>query len=121
LIDRRREKYNRLGFAVQLATVRYLGAFLDNPADVPPMVISTLARQLGYEPALDRAKYGDGRQRLEHVAEIQSRLGYCAFTDVPVGFRLGRWLYALCWTAPTGQACCLTGRQPGNGQPHRVY
>ena len=98
LINRRRENYNRLGFAVQLTTVRYLGAFLDHPVDVPPAVISTLSRQLGYEPAPELATYRHGRQRLEHVAEFQSRLGYCAFTDIPVGFRLGRWLSALCWT-----------------------
>ena len=98
LIGRRREKYNRLGFAIQLATVRYLGTFLDNPVDVPPVVIATLARQLGYDAAYDLTRYGDGRQRLEHTAEIQSRLGYRELTDMPVGFRLGRWLYALCWT-----------------------
>jgi Domain of unknown function (DUF4158) len=34
-IARRRGDVNRLGFAVQLGTVRYLGRFLKNPAVAP--------------------------------------------------------------------------------------
>ncbi len=98
LIAKRRERYNRLGFALQLTTVRYVGAFLDNPIDVPAVVMATLTRQLGYETIDDLEKYRDSRQRYEHVAEIRSHHGYSEFTDFPNGFRLGRWLYALCWT-----------------------
>ena len=37
----------RLGFSLQLTTVRYLGTFLVDPLDVPPLVTGHLARQLG--------------------------------------------------------------------------
>lgn len=39
-----------------------------------------------------------GRQRLQHAAEIRSYYGYVEITERQVGFRLSRWLYALCWT-----------------------
>jgi Domain of unknown function (DUF4158) len=42
-----RGEHNRLGFALQLTTVRYLGTFLDDPAAVPSSVFETLSRQLG--------------------------------------------------------------------------
>jgi hypothetical protein len=46
-----RGEHNRLGFAVQLSTVRLLGTFLDNAvAAVPSPVVQTLAPQLGSSP-----------------------------------------------------------------------
>jgi TnpA family transposase len=46
LIARRRRDANRLGFAVQLGTVRYLGRFLEDPAAVPDLVVRFVAREL---------------------------------------------------------------------------
>lgn len=42
----KRWDHMRLGFAVQLGTVRFLGTFLDDPAAVPAGVAADLARQL---------------------------------------------------------------------------
>ncbi|HGC5539661.1 TPA: DUF4158 domain-containing protein, partial [Klebsiella pneumoniae] len=42
-------------------------------------------------------RYSDHRRWI-HAADIQTRYGYRHFTDHDVGFRLCRWLYALCWT-----------------------
>jgi Domain of unknown function (DUF4158) len=43
---RRRSDHHRLGFAVQLGTVRALGRFLDDPLDVPWAAVELLAGQL---------------------------------------------------------------------------
>jgi hypothetical protein len=98
LIARKRGDHNRLGFAVQLTTVRYLGTFLENPKDVPSAVPHALAKQLQIESIKDALAYGIGEQRWLHATEIREAYGYVEFADPQAGFRLTRWLYALCWT-----------------------
>ena len=88
----------RLGFAVQLGTVRFLGTFLDDPAAVPAGVAADLARQLSIADPGCLAQYDAGRVRWLHAAEIRERHGYRELTDSLMRFRLARWLYALCWT-----------------------
>ncbi|WP_189317649.1 DUF4158 domain-containing protein [Streptomyces brasiliensis] len=38
---------NRIGWAIQLGTIRYQGTFLDNPEEVPAVVTAYVAEQLG--------------------------------------------------------------------------
>lgn len=94
----KRWNHMRLGFAVQLGTVRFLGTFLDDPAAVPAGVATDLARQLGIIDPACLIRYQAGRVRWLHAAEIRERHGYREFTDPFTRFRLTRWLYALCWT-----------------------
>lgn len=98
LIAQKRGEHNRLGFAVQLGTVRYLGTFLEDPLTVPTPVVHTLAKQLRIAAIPDAHLYNTSRQRLQHAAEIQTRYGYVEINERQIGFHLTRWLYALCWT-----------------------
>lgn len=93
-----RGAHNRLGFALQLTTVRYLGTFLDNPLAVPAPVLETLARQLRITDLDGLKAYLAGERRWDHVASIRAYYGYSDITEPQVGFRLSRWLFALCWT-----------------------
>jgi hypothetical protein len=98
LIAEKRGVHNRLGFALQLTTVRFLGTFLENPLEAPTAVLSFLSRQLAIPLPDSLGAYPEGRQRLLHATEIRIRYGYRDFADRDVGFRLARWLYGLCWT-----------------------
>jgi len=97
-IAERRGDHNRLGFAVQLATVRFLGTFLAHPADVPPVVVKTLARELAVDPD-QLASYARREQtHREHAGEIQRIYGYRDFSDRGAQAELAVWLDARAWT-----------------------
>lgn len=97
LIGMRRGAHNRLGYAVQLATVRFLGTFLTNPLDVPPGVVAYIAAQLGVDPAC-LPEYLERRDtRMEHAQDLKTKLGYRDFEQQPGHWRLVRWLYERAW------------------------
>ena len=62
-IVEKRGDANRLGFALQLTTVRFVGTFLDDPTAVPPAVLATMSRQLGIDTTTDLTGYRDGKWR----------------------------------------------------------
>ncbi|MFG2004814.1 DUF4158 domain-containing protein [Spirillospora sp. NPDC048911] len=47
LVDRHRGEHMRLGFSLQLVTVRWVGTFLEDPLDVPGVVLDFVAERLG--------------------------------------------------------------------------
>ena len=95
LVDVRRGEHNRLGFAVQLGTVRFLGTFLPDPADVPWSVAAHVAEQLGIADPGVLKKYAarDGTNRL-HAGEIQQAYGYRDFAHPTAQADLLGWLRA---------------------------
>jgi hypothetical protein len=98
LISIRRGEHNRLGFALQLCTVRFLGTFLSDPTDVPPGVVKHLAAQLSVADTCCLKRYLDRpASHREHAGEIQRRLGYRDFNEPSERFRLLRWLYSRAW------------------------
>ena len=65
-VQRQRGGPNRLGFALQLCTLRYLGFVPDPLGSAPSSVISHLARQLGTEPEWLAAYGGRPPTRTDH-------------------------------------------------------
>ncbi len=97
-IAAKRRDSNRLGYALQLTTARFLGAFLEDPTAVPVAVLHALATQLDVADPTCVDAYRQGEQRWRHTTEIRARYGYREFVVAGVQFRLGRRLCALCWT-----------------------
>lgn len=97
LLEPRRHAHTRLGFALQLCTVRFLGTFLSDPTDVPHNVVLTLASQLNIADLTILSRYREGEMRYDHVHEIMAEYGYQDFTSQPEHFRFLRWLYTRAW------------------------
>jgi TnpA family transposase len=98
LVGRRREDHVRLGFALQLGTVRFLGTFLTDPTAVPPGVVTYMSRQLHIGDPSCLPRYLDRRvTHHEHAQAIQRRYGYRDFHTPREVFRLVRWLYTRAW------------------------
>lgn len=101
LIDQRRGTHTRLGFALQLCSVRFLGTFLapGELAEVPLAVVAHLAAALDIaDPSSNLKRYLERETTArEHSLEIQKHYGYHSFNDQPWHFRLVRWLYSRTW------------------------
>lgn len=101
LIEPKRRAHNRLGFAVQMTTVRFLGVFLDDPTDVPAEVVDYLAEQLGVADASALKAYGERENtRLNHVRELRRVLEYTEFAEAETELRT--WVDARAWTTGEG-------------------
>jgi len=101
LVDRRRGEHNRLGFALQLTTVRWLGVFLPDPTDVPEVVLSYVAGQLGVSDPSCVGRYLERRPtRFDHAEEIKLACGLSEFAQARSEFE--DWVAARAWMTGDG-------------------
>ncbi|MGA6152067.1 DUF4158 domain-containing protein [Stenotrophomonas sp. NPDC087984] len=100
LIAKRRGDHNRLGFALQMCTVRYIGLFLEDPLAVPWPVVEHLATQLEIEDASQIKRYTERQMTAyEHAWEIREAYGYHQYEDHAQGRKFRAFLHGRAWTA----------------------
>jgi hypothetical protein len=86
LVAKRRGDHDRLGWALQLVTVRHMGAFLADPLDVPLVVLDYVAAQLGMaDPSCVKRYTERDKTRLEHQREIAEVDGCSSFASAEAG------------------------------------
>lgn len=89
--EQRRRPANRLGFALQLCALRYLGFVPDDLGRAPQAALATLAGQLQVAvSAID--EYAErGQTRTDHLQEVMAALGFRTARDEDLG-QLEAWL-----------------------------
>ena len=76
LVRGQRRDHNRLGFALQVCALRYLGFVPAKLHSAPPAAVGHLAEQLGVAPRC-LAQYGERSQtRTGHLQEVLAHLGF---------------------------------------------
>lgn len=80
IINNHRRDHNRLGFAVQLAVLRFPGWSLSDLKMIPDSVLSYIAKQVGVEPDVFALYAQREPTRREHMEEIRQAYGYRNFT-----------------------------------------
>jgi hypothetical protein len=91
VINQQREAHTRLGFALQLCAVRYLGFAPDDLHTTPREVVAYVARQLEVSPEAIQA-YGRRRKtRTTHLVQVQMYLGFRPATPLDL-YALQTWL-----------------------------
>jgi len=106
LIEKRRGEHNRLGFALQLTTTRWLGVFLPDPTAVPEAVLRYVAEQLDVDPSVVRRYLERRRTRFEHAEEIKAFEGLRDFAVV--SGELEQWAVARAWMTGDGPRAIFT-------------
>lgn len=108
LISGRRRDDTRLGFAIQVVTVRNLGMFLADPLDVPVELVEYLAEQLGIEDPSCVKRYTEREKtKLEHAWEIQREHGLVPFAEAQT--ELAVWIADQAWTTGDGPKAIFVG------------
>ncbi|MBX7221953.1 MAG: Tn3 family transposase [Blastocatellia bacterium] len=82
LVNERVGDDNRLGFALQLCALRFLGFLPDKLTDAPASAVAYLARQLAVSPE-SLTDYGRrSRTRTDHGMEVGQYLGFGRFSNL---------------------------------------
>ena len=81
VINRHRRDYNRLGFAVQLAVLRFPGWSLSDIKNIPNSVLNYIAEQIGTDPGAFSLYAQREPTRREHLEEIRQAYGFRNFTS----------------------------------------
>jgi hypothetical protein len=76
LVRRQRGDQNRIGFALQLCALRYMGFCPDDLEIVPTTALAFVADQLQASPAALHVYGARSQTRTEHLQQIQLRLGF---------------------------------------------
>lgn len=102
LIGKRRGQHNRLGFAVQVGTVRFLGTFLQDPREVPASVVEYVAGQLSLATGTVLEQYAQRVATVhEHAREIRVAYGYRNLEGSQLG-ELSNFVRSRAWTHGEG-------------------
>jgi len=101
LIGKRRTDYSKLGFGLQLVTVRMLGTFPSDPLDVPAVMLDYVAGQIGVADPSCLKRYTERRTtRFEHQAEIAAVDSWLDFAAAQED--LTAWIGDRAWTTGDG-------------------
>jgi len=93
-VDQCRGPTNRLGFAVQLCTLRWHGYFLPDTRDILSSVVEMIGSQLGLLPIAPDNYPQNEKTRFEHLERIRQHLGFVR-CDAPQRERLLNHLIAI--------------------------
>jgi TnpA family transposase len=96
-ISNRRGDHNRLGFALQITSIRFLGGFLSDLNVVPISVQRFVAAQLSIEISVLSNYAKRTFTKYDHSVLIREQYGYSDFNELHWKFRLSRLLYARAW------------------------
>ena len=88
-IAQRRRPLNRLGFAIQLVTLRFLGTHLHDLNELPTEVTAYIAQQLTLDVShTDPALYSHSPTFWDHQIDLNRIYGYQSFHGVRPSFHI---------------------------------
>lgn len=91
-VNRQREPFNRLGYALQLCALRYLGCVPTDFKATPEVAVTFVAEQLSMAPRL-LALYDNRRTQSDHRRYVRAYVGFRQATPLDV-YALHTWLVA---------------------------